>query len=151
MNRKQLALGGVVIAVLVAAGLAAFFYGRNRAIQLPWNPTPQGVFFEELLPPDISFAMSFRPSDETERQRFEKLWDTVLQDKKDVILPFLATTFAQQNQTPLPLADLLELFGGNLQFTFAVKENPSADLSRNVFDVYFLFAANTPPTVRGIF
>ncbi len=151
MNRKRLVLGGVVITVFVVAGLFAFFYWRSLAAELPWSPTPQGVFFEELLPPDISFAMSFYPTDESERQRFEKLWATLLQDKKDVILPFLASNFTQANQTPLPLVDLLQLFGGNLQFTFAVKQNPSADRAINAFDAYFLFTAKDPTVVRGIF
>lgn len=151
MNRKRLVVGGVVVAVLVAAGLAVFFSWRSSAIRLPLRPTLQGLFFEGLLPPDVSFAMSFHPTDDAERQRFEKIWGMVLQEKKDVLLPFLATTFAQRNQTPLPLADLLELFGGNLRFTFAVKENPSADGLHNVFDVYFLFMANNPLATRGIF
>ncbi|MBI2639151.1 hypothetical protein HYW83_06220 [Candidatus Peregrinibacteria bacterium] len=137
---------GIGIWVIVLA-VAGFFYWKSSAIKLPWQPTSQGIFFEELLPPDVSFAMSFNPTDDAQRQSFEKLWATILQDKKDVILPFIATNFAKSSQTPLPLADLLTLFGNNLQFTLALGSGSSIKTP----DAFFLFRTEDPLKARAIF
>lgn len=137
MKKKKLVVGGIVI-LFLTAGVAGFFYWRSLAIQLPWQPTPQGVYFEELLPPDISFAMGFHPTDSAERQRFEKLWGAVLQDKKDVVLPFMARESLQRtNDPPIPLEDLLTLFGGDFEFTIA--------------NDYFLFRVHDSAKARAAF
>lgn len=146
MYKKKLIVG--VIAVLfLAAGTAGFFYWRSSKIKLPWQPTPQGIFFEELLPPDVSFVISFHPADDAERQRFEKIWGAVLQDKKDVLLPFIIKTFSGKRAAAFPLADVLALFGDRLEFTVALTPG-SEPPYRNI---YLLFRADDPPKIRAVF
>ena len=72
-------LAGIVLFVAIIS--AGYLY---------WQKAKSGFDFEKLLPANTFFTASFQPGDEDERKRFIALWDTVLQDKKDVLLPFLA-------------------------------------------------------------
>ncbi len=124
-------LAGIVLFVAIIS--AGYLY---------WQKAKSGFDFEKLLPANTFFTASFQPGDEDERKRFIALWDTVLQDKKDVLLPFLADNLAKENGITLKVDDLAKFFGKNFKMSIALTGNR---------DIYILYSVDDPSAVRDIF
>ena len=104
-SQKRLALLAVVIPVAVGVGVYIFF--RTFPFVSPLPRTAGGVSFEELLPPATEFVLSFNPTDADERARFKKLSDVVMQDKKDVLLPFIVDQWSKKVGIKLEVTDIV--------------------------------------------
>lgn len=89
MRKIWLIIGGVV--VLGALVVAGYFVWQKFSWQSPFPKTKAGLSFEEFLPEDTFLFLSYHPTDDSERARFKKLWDIILQDKKEALPIFLAT------------------------------------------------------------
>lgn len=136
-------LSGVGAAVILTIGAGAYWYWERVSFASPLPKTAQGVAFEQLLPSEASLVFSYSPSDALERARFEKLWATVLQDKKDAILPFFAT----KSSFPLTLDDLLIFFGDDFRFLagFIPMEGETEPV------VYTFISVQDPAKARAFF
>lgn len=99
----------VAVLLLCFSAVSVYFYLRITSYKPPVPATPQGVFFEQLLPAETIAVLSFNPSDATQRRLFNNLLETVLQDKKDAVLPFLASKFLSEERDINSLAKFISL------------------------------------------
>ncbi|MEK9133133.1 MAG: DUF3352 domain-containing protein [Patescibacteria group bacterium] len=123
---KKWLIGAAIVPAIMAFGWLGFYCWQNFGVKLPLAQTAQGLQLEELLPPTVSMVVSFNPSDEAERARFMKLWGIILQDKKDAVIPFLATQLAMgatglniENQKVELIASVLGAIGNDPRAIFA--------------------------------
>lgn len=140
---KRAAIYIVSFVVVLSVGAGAHWYWLRVTFESPLPTTQGGVAFEQLLPPETSLVLSYNPSDREERVRFEKLWSTVLQDKKDALLPFFAT----QSSLPITLDDLLIFFGDD--FRFLVGFVPPKEKKDPTF--YSFISVQDPGKARAFF
>lgn len=143
-SRVKFIVPGIIFAVMVAAVSVGYLYLQGAFINLPFNRTPQGVSFEEILPEDIALAVSFNPTDAGERARFKTLWDIVLQDQSAVVMPFLAREFTKANVASITPEDFLNMFGPDTNFVLAMTRMPPGGKS----SIYFLFSAKNIETAK---
>lgn len=139
-QRWFLSIIGLV--VIAASATTGYLYWQKLAISSR---------IERLLPADTFFAVSFQPSDEEERKRFISLWDKILQDKKDVIMPFIADSIAKDNGINLSTADLVKFFGKNFKTVVGLTGNLMQKPKPETPDIYILFSVDDPSAVRDIF
>lgn len=96
--------------------------------------------FERLLPPEVSFVASLQPTDEDERGRFNKLFNIVMQDKANAVLPLAANEFSKNINVNMSLEDQLALFGAKPSFAIAYAKP----------NLYALFSIEDPAIARVI-
>lgn len=109
-----------VIAVLSGLAVGGYFYWKGISWQSPFPKTKEGIIFEEFLPEDAFFVFSFNPSDSAERGRSQKLWGTILQDKKDALPILIATELAVKKFPGAQTEDFLKLLNASSAFTLAL-------------------------------
>lgn len=136
---------GLVVAGAVTAG---FLYWQKISFDSPTPATQAGIYFEDLLPSDVYFVMSYNPTDAQEQERFSKLLAVVLQDKKDSLPAFLATEFVHDNKLNVTLADLVTLFDKDSRFALAVSQNE--DKKNPQLQFYFLFSVKNPDNAQKV-
>lgn len=136
MRKTWLIIVGVV--VLGAFVVATYFAWQKFAWQSPFPKTKAGLSFEEFVPEDTFLFFSYHPTDEAERGRFKKLWDIVLQDKKEALPAFLATGLSKSGTSISVSPDiLLKLFDEINSFAVAIGPGSPPKM-------YVLFSVENP-------
>ncbi|MBI4994978.1 hypothetical protein HZC21_05055 [Candidatus Peregrinibacteria bacterium] len=139
-HKIQIFITGAVV-FLGIIFVIVYLYSNGAFYSPPLNPTAQGIYFEKLLPPEISMAVSIQPTDEEERSRFNKLFNIIMQDKAHAALLLAVDEIIKKSGTALKPEELAVLFGKNTNFEIAYAKP----------NLYFLFSVENPSAVREIF
>lgn len=133
MKYKAWILGIAGLILVPALFLFGYLYWNGAFFSTPGD-------FEHLLPPEVSFVASLQPTDEDERGRFNKLFNIVMQDKANAVLPLVAGEFSKNINVNMSLEDQIALFGAKPNFAVAYAKP----------NLYALFSVENPPVAHGI-
>lgn len=132
MNRCPKKIIYIIISFILAVTVIGIWFWYTNSFELPLTRTHGGILFEELLPSETVFAASFNPNSAEERMRFQTLWNAVLQDKKDAVIPFLAQKLIGTD-IEISLTDIEMLFVPASSFTIALV--PQEENAEDVEDI----------------
>lgn len=131
MNKKLLAI--VAVVVVLAAGVFGYIYFQGARFSSPFTKTTGGISFEDLMPQDSFLVASFNPSSPEQRQKFNVIWDTVFQDKKDAVIPYIFQTIARETAGTFFTDNLEKTFGNELKIAIAYSGSPDEKVAVNIF------------------
>lgn len=99
--RKALIFAVVILVVVIAAAFKGYFYWEKSTFKNTMPHTTGGVLFEQMLPPNPLFVVSYNPTDEAQRKEFTRILDVVFQDQKKALPALFVSEFEKKIEKDL--------------------------------------------------